>query len=507
VFNRLGLRNEIVLQLSLLMAASIIFVSFLIIKVSEQELLQQRILHNTSLLHLLTTNLELKNRTQQDIERQLQQILHKFRPKLGMKAIAVLDSNNSTSQAITGEISNWPDRKESNSARLSGNISTKLRYRGFLQTLFDSSENHLLVTLPINHSYSKAKNLQAYFSLNDIHSLAYQTHGYLLLYIFLVGLTLVLFGSHLLGKIVVQPIKALQQASMNIASGNLQQSVSTSGPEEIYQLMDNFNRMSQALHNSRNETEAHIQALKQINHELEQTRDELIQAEKMASIGHLAAGIAHEIGNPLGALIGYLNLLGGQNGSVDTTLSQDILDRSRKEADRIDQLVRDLLDYARPGEETSISCEPIRVIKDAVLLLNQQNSLSSNRLLLDLPEELPNVPLTQRKFQQVLINLLINARDASPEHETITLTAEKVASHVRVKITDRGEGIEPTSLPHLFDPFFTTKTQGKGRGLGLFIAHRIISDAGGKFEVESESKRGANFIILLPITDSITDET
>lgn len=507
MFTRLGLRTEIVLQLTLLMAASIIFVSVLIMKVSEQELLQQRIQHNTSLLNLLTINLELKNRPQKEIELQLQQVLQHFHPKLGMKAIAVLASNKPISQVTTEEISNWPDVKESDIVRFSGSISTKLHYRGFLQTIFDPSQSYLLVTLPINNSYNNPVFLQAYFSLDDISSLAYQTHGYLIPYIFLVGLTLVLFGSHLLGKIVVQPIKALQQASINIASGDLQQSVPTSGPKEIYQLSDHFNRMSQALHASQNETETHIQSLKQINHELEQTRDELVQAEKMAAIGHLAAGIAHEIGNPLGALIGYLGLLRGQGESVNSPQSQDILSRSLKEAERIDQLVRDLLDYAHPEDEASTSCEPIKVIKDTLLMLNQQKSLSSGRLLLHLPASLPNVPLTHRKLQQVLINLLINARDASPKDENIILTAETGGSQIKVTVADKGEGISASLLPYLFDPFFTTKAHGKGRGLGLFIAHRIISDAGGKLEVESESNQGARFIILLPITESGADET
>lgn len=505
MFSRLGLRSEIVLQLSLLMAASIIFVSLLIMKVSEQKLLQQRIQHNSSLLTLIASNLELKNQSSKEIELQLQQALNQFHPKLGMKAIAVLNYRQPLHQATTEEISNWLDIKEGDLARLSGNMSKKLRYRGFLQTIVDPSDNYLLVTLPVNN-YNKSELLQAYFSLGDIRTLAYQAHGYLLPYIFLVGLTLVLFGSYLLGKIIVQPIKALQRASQSIASGDFEQSVSTVGPKEIYHLIDNFNQMSRSLHSSRSESEAHIQSLEQINHELEQTRNELIQSEKMASIGHLAAGIAHEIGNPLGALIGYLNLLGGQN-NVDAAFSQDILNRSQHEAERIDHLVRDLLDYAHPEGETRMSCEPIKVIKGAVQLLDQQNSLTSNKLLLHLPEQLPCVSITQRKLQQVLINLLLNARDASPAMETISLTAALEGNRIRMIVTDRGEGISPIDLPHLFDPFFTTKPQGKGRGLGLFITHRIINDAGGKIEVESDSEQGTHFTLLLPITEASADET
>lgn len=504
MFRRLGLRNEIVLQLSLLMAAAIVFVSLLIMKVSEQELLQQRVQHNASLLQLLTLNLDLQNRAPEEIEQQLQQILRRVHPDLGMKAIAVLDARNKTYQATVEKVPNWPDKRESDLAQLSRNMSSKLRYRGSLQTFFDPSDNYLLVTVPFGSNYNKSSLIQAYFSLNNIHSLAYQTHSYLVPYIFLVGLIMVLFGSYLLGKVVVQPIKALQQASQNIAAGDLEQSVSTTGPKEIHQMMDRFNMMSQALRVSREESEAHIHSLEQINQKLEQTRNELSQAEKMASIGHLAAGIAHEIGNPLGALLGYLTLLEGQN---DTALLQDILERSQKEAERIDHLVRDLLDYARPEEGIQPSCKPTKVIHDAVQLLNQQNSLSSDRLLLDVSEQLPSVAVTPRKLQQVLINLLLNAKGASPETEKIHLSAAINEKQFQLKITDQGEGISPSELPHLFDPFFTTKPQGKGRGLGLFIVHRIISDAGGKIEVESEPKKGARFIVQLPITESITNET
>jgi signal transduction histidine kinase len=506
LFNRLGLRSEIVLQLSLLMAASIIFVSLLIMKVSEQELLQQRIQHNTSLLKVLAANLDLKTRSPQEIASQLQHVLQQVDPNLGMTAIAVLDSNQIRYQATAGDVTNWPDKKEGALALLSRGMSTKLHYRGFLPDFLDPGGNYLLVTLPLNRNYNKAKVIQAYFSLDDIRALAYRARGYLLPYILLVGLTLTLFGSYLLEKIIVRPIKALQQASKEIALGHLQQSVVAGGPKEIYHLTDHFNRMSQALHHSRKETETHIQSLQQINHQLEQTRDELLQSEKMASIGHLSAGIAHEIGNPLGALLGYLNLLGGQIDATAADLSRDILRRSLHEAKRIDLLLRDLLDYARPDQETCPSCEPVSTIKEAAQLLDRQNQVDRNRLSLQLPEQLPCVALTPRKLQQVLINLLLNARDASPAEERIDLSAALQGDQVRVTITDRGAGIPPAERPHLFDPFFTTKPQGQGRGLGLFIAHRIVSDAGGKIEIESAPEQGTHFTLLLPVMKAGADE-
>jgi len=505
LFNRLGLRSEIVLQLSLLMAAAIVFVSLLIMRVSEQELLQQRIQQGTSIVKAITVNLNLKTSGSHDIENYLQKVLGQIHPSVGIKAIAVIDSRQ-THQSSTGEITNWLDEKESTFAQLSHSMSTKLRYRGFLQTLFAPSNNYLLVTLPTQNNDNKSQIIQAYFSLNDIHSLAYQARNYLIPYIFLVGLTLTLFGSYLLGKIVVEPVRSLQQASKNIALGNLEQSVPTSGPKEIHQLADHFNRMSQALHSSRKETENQIRNLEQVNQELRKTREALGRAEKMASIGHLAAGMAHEIGNPLGALIGYLNFLRGQLMTGNPELSQDVLNRSLKEADRIDLLVHDLLDYARPKEGASPSCEPTQAIRETIQLLNQQNTLDSSRLALHLPEQLPHIKLAQHKLQQVIINLLINARDASPTDEIIALSVTEKKNLVEVIISDSGEGIPPSDLPHIFDPFYTTKPHGKGRGLGLFISHRIVSDAGGTIEVESVPEHGTHFKLLIPTTESSTNE-
>jgi signal transduction histidine kinase len=279
----------------------------------------------------------------------------------------------------------------------------------------------------------------------------------------------------------------LQELTQSVASGHLEASVEMAGPREIADLADSFNRMMASLRQSREETRNHIASLQKVN-------DELIRSEKMASVGHLAAGMAHEIGNPLGAIVGYLELL---KSDLSDPGQRDLAGRSLVEAGRIDRLVRELLDFAAPSTCCGEVFDPVAVAGESLELLQNQGVLEGRRLEARLPAKLPCVRMVRHRLQQVLVNLLINARDATEAGDLIRLEGGVDQDTPWLSVRDAGSGIAPEVLPHLFDPFYTTKASGQGRGLGLAICQRIIEEAGGRIEVTSEPGRGSEFRVWI----------
>jgi two-component system NtrC family sensor kinase len=281
-----------------------------------------------------------------------------------------------------------------------------------------------------------------------------------------------------------------------VADGNLDLEVSEQGPREISALARSFNDMVGSLRASRRSTEDHIRSLQRANEDLQQTRAELIRSEKMASVGHLAAGMAHEVGNPLGAVVGYLELL---KTELSDARQRDIVVRAADEAGRIDRLVRELLDYAAPGQARVETFDPAAVMRESLDLLTNQGKFNRLHLVRDLPRSLPPVHMVRHQLLQVFVNLLLNACDASGEGGMIRIEGDVSDGSVRLAVADEGEGIPAEILGNVFDPFFTTKAPGKGRGLGLAVCYRVVAEAGGDIAVRSEVGKGSRFTVRLPV--------
>jgi signal transduction histidine kinase len=299
-----------------------------------------------------------------------------------------------------------------------------------------------------------------------------------------------------LNRNVVGPIRRLRTATAGVASGDLTPLAVPRGPGEISELAEAFNSMIAALQASRAETAAHIRSLQETNRALQQARDEVIRTEKMASVGHLAAGMAHEIGNPLSAAIGYLNLLSSEPVAP---AQRDLVERTLQEAGRIDRLVRDLLDYAAPVRAADEPFDPLAAVRETYLLLANQGAMEGAELLDRAPPTLGLVHMDRSRFMQVCVNLLLNARDAMPGGGEIALDAHRQGEELLVTIADTGHGIPPEQLPRIFEPFFTTKDPGKSRGLGLAVCQRLVSEAGGQIAVQSIPGQGSCFTLRLPL--------
>ncbi len=320
----------------------------------------------------------------------------------------------------------------------------------------------------------------------------------LVLYIFLFAVVIAVFGTILLSRTVIKPLKSLVEAAAKIGEGNFNVKVEVETQNEIGQLARAFNDMAEELAERQSHLERQLSELAEINRQLQKTQDQLIISEKMASVGKLASGVAHEIGNPLSIVSGYLEII-SKSKNLDER-ERDSLSRVEGELKRIHQIIRELLDYSRPpsGEREFVDLN--RAVLETTMLIEVQKGFRKIKTDLFLQQDLPLIPASRNQLKQVLINLLFNALDAMPNGGNLkikTCAANPEPGEVVIEICDSGVGIPPENLTKIFDPFFTTKEPGKGVGLGLSVSLRLIEAMNGKLEVESIPGQGSTFRIKL----------
>lgn len=313
--------------------------------------------------------------------------------------------------------------------------------------------------------------------------------------------------------VVHKPIKELTAGIRQVAQGDLDHSIAVRSQDELGVLADSFNKMTGELSEAHRELTGWAKTLEarvdQKTHELNRAHDQMMHVEKMASIGKLAAVVAHEINNPLAGILTYAKLLKKWLAGADSARREEILsslDLIESESRRCGDIVKNLLAFARA---TPLNFEPAdlkRIIDRCVLLVQHQLELGNIQLRLNLEQDLPAVRCDPAQIEQVLLALIMNAIDAMPAGGNLTLSARPIADkpQVELQVKDDGTGISPDLLPRLFEPFLTTKERGHGVGLGLAVSYSIIERHQGRIEVASEPGRGTTFTITLPVDAGAT---
>jgi two-component system NtrC family sensor kinase len=301
------------------------------------------------------------------------------------------------------------------------------------------------------------------------------------------GLILVIFtvGAVLVSRKVVQPLTRLEQATKSIARGDF-------GPihhparieSEVDRLVLAFNRMAE---------------------ELEARQEQIIHSRKIASLGTLVSGVAHELNNPINNIILTIDSLMGSR-KITEQRRLDMLNDILTQAVRASETVKNLLDFSRSNTAIIEDLDIGRVLQETIHISENQIAVNNIKLRVDLAKDLPVVKGNRQALQQVFINLLTNAVHAMPSGGELLVRAA-TENHRKIVITvrDTGSGIAEEHLPYIFDPFFTTKKMGKGTGLGLSVSHGIIRKHGGRITVESSPGKGSTFTILLPAKEEVID--
>jgi two-component system NtrC family sensor kinase len=301
------------------------------------------------------------------------------------------------------------------------------------------------------------------------------------------GLILLLFvvGAVLANRKVIKPLVELERATEKIGRGDFGPIRHSARIEsEVDRLVIAFNRMVE---------------------ELEARQEQIIHSRKIASLGTLVSGVAHELNNPINNIILTIDtLVGGRRVTAErrAALLEDIL----AQAIRASGIVKNLLDFSRAETSAVQNVNIPQLLKETFQIAGNQITLSKINLHQDVAPDLPEVRGNRQGLQQVLLNLIINAVQAMPGGGDLTVrAAQDKNKRIIMTVQDTGVGISDEHLPHIFDPFFTTKEVGRGTGLGLSVSHGIIKKHGGRITVESSPGKGSTFTVVLPTQEELID--
>ena len=301
----------------------------------------------------------------------------------------------------------------------------------------------------------------------------------------LIGVLVSTVLSYLLSRSISGPIRKLVLASKEVASGNLDTKVEITTTDELGKLAYTFNKMALSLRERDDK-------LKEL------TRSKLMESERLALIGQLAANVAHELNNPLTGIITYSHLLLEQTKAEDPT--KDFLQKIVNQADRCKEIIKGLLDFSRQKKPDKTLCDVNSVLIDCISLVENQALFHNIQIQSSLKIDLPSAVIDPSQIERVFMNMIINAAEAMEGngHLTIATRLDQDKSIIEVEFTDTGSGIEKENLEKIFDPFFTTKDTG--HGLGLAICYGIIKEHRGTILVESEVGKGTTFNVRLPVS-------
>jgi two-component system, NtrC family, sensor kinase len=309
-------------------------------------------------------------------------------------------------------------------------------------------------------------------------------------------------------RVVKRPLKILGEGTERLAAGRLGYQLDVRSHDEIADLARSFNTMSSQLKDAREEITQWGRTLEkrvdQKTEELSRAHEQMLRVEKMASIGKLAATVAHEINNPLAGILTYAKLLKKQfarenDKKYDEVLSS--LDLIESESRRCGEIIKNLLTFSRVTSMKHELADLNAVVDRCLRLVHHQLELQNIHLHLDLARGLPPVWCDPAQIEQVILALVMNAVGAMPKGGNLSLRSRKIDTgpQVQVDVQDDGTGIPPELVSKLFEPFFTTKERGHGLGLGLAISRMIVERHQGQIDVKSEPGRGTLFTVTLPL--------
>jgi signal transduction histidine kinase len=499
-----GLRTTIVVNISLVMLITMLLIGFVVITLAKKTIYDTKVETAENILrslqHLIVPTFKTipgKNTTLNKLVEDYAQ-LHK------LESIVLVDTSLNVLAATKSALSDSHISKEYVEKVIhSGNRLTEIKAtRG---------GKYLSIVAPLSGDQVVLGAIRIRLSLADVEEAIAHFQKTVMLFSISTAIVFIVVGSFLLTRYLVKPLERLIEATEDITEGYVPKQLESTGSNEIGALSVSLARMSDKLREDKDKIDTYVKSLEESNTQLKQAQDEVIRSEKLSSVGRLAAGVAHEIGNPIGIILGYVEILRQQVSEGPHT--NEPLERLEKEVMRIDTIIRELLSFSRP---TTVSLQPIQanaVIKEATTIISHQKGFQGIKLKLVLDEALPTIMADERLLQQLFINLLINAMDAMPEGGDLSVSTEyrSVSNHgpldytlpqdgVTILVSDSGVGIEQKHLEKIFDPFYTTKSPGKGTGLGLSVCHRIIESLGGVIRVQSIPGKGTTFAVILPVS-------
>ncbi len=338
------------------------------------------------------------------------------------------------------------------------------------------------------------------------------------LYMAVVALALMVFLYMGVTRLILRPVDLITRSAERVADGARRLELPRRAPRELAELGRSLQHMTAALLAKEERLREQLGEIEKKSLALAEAQATLARSERLASVGRLAAGLAHEIGNPLAALMGFEELL--LAGGLPPEREAEFLRRMRAETERIHRILASLLEFARgdarpsgllgagaelptPGSRGAEPGDVEAAVTDTLALLRPQRALRELTLATELQPALPRVALGTAELVQVLLNLLLNAAHASPPGGTVTVSAARIGAErfVTLSVEDEGPGVPVALRSRLFEPFVTTKEVGEGTGLGLAVCRGLVTAVGGAIGLDAAHERGARFVVRLPVVE------
>ena len=453
-----------------------------------------------------------------------------FFPPDDIADAVLLDQNYNLVYSVSSRFEGHQQLKSLTRQSISGNSPSST----FIDTswaLFWLQSRYLALAVPVLHQNQPIGGIGVAIPLQPIDTILRRFQKILLIYIIINATILTFVGVYRLSKVYLEPIQRLVKRAENYKEDDGLFFAVRKEDNELHLLSKSLNLMLERISKDKKRLRSTVSSLERANFDLKQAQREIIQAEKLASVGRLSSGIAHEIGNPIGIIIGYLDLL-KQDDITDKEKSEYIR-RTEDEINRVNVIIRQLLDLSRPSNDGMETIRVHDVIEEVTDVIKYQSSMNDVRLDLELFAEADSVRADPNQLRQVFLNLLLNSADAismntadedksgqimvkssiEPKPVDMPGDAGTISKVLKLQFCDNGPGIDSEYLANIFDPFFTTKEPGKGTGLGLSVSFMIIESLGGKITAESQPGSGTCMLIYLPLckepaltSDAVSEE-
>ncbi|MEJ2429123.1 MAG: ATP-binding protein [Deltaproteobacteria bacterium] len=539
---QMSLRAKVVLSLTFLMASAMLLIGMVMLKLSQRDLVRAKVEQGLVLKRAVERLLMSSGDGEIDLAKSSSLLAGLQTGSLeNMTPWKITVANHNGLVVYSGD--NKKTSGKQPLAKLKRVIQFGVESVSFSptpQTFWPQLPEKVVIAAPLIKDRKVIGALQLEATLADVRQSLADSQKLLLFYIVLDILILVAFGAYVFSKLVVKPVQRLMQTAESFQEGDVIPDVSAGEQNELGKLSQALNAMLQRLAENKQELRQHISSLEQTNLELQRAQQEVIFSEKLASVGRLAAGIAHEIGNPIGIVLGYLELL--QRKDIDEGERLELVGRMGSEIQRVNQTIRQLLDFSRPtsNERRTISVHPL--IQETVGVLDHQLRNKDIKVILELEARTDVVFANPDQLKQVFLNLMVNAADAmeatrdrpqggelhvrTRDSTEENLVQERSAGRplrrrtdpvtadyrhlrrrgitpgerwLRIQFADTGVGIPKENQKRVFDPFFTTKEVGKGTGLGLSVSIQIIETLGGRMDLSSNPGEETKLTIQLPL--------
>lgn len=506
-----GLRAGILTQLIFLIIAAMLLINMAMVKFSERDLLQAKANTGRLLIYALEQHIrhllvEKKSPLKEiQLDPQFKRRVTQLLDGGGFSGVFIIDrAGNPVFSA--GLSSGDKENVLSNTREAMATRMFSTNFSGSTWGVLWYNKKNMMISAPLSLEVRPLGGVSISSSLIPLYQTLRNSEKIIFLYILLDTLVLATAGIYLLSRIAVRPIHKLLKMTEEYKEGDFVPALEETSKNEIGELSRSLSIMLRRLDDNKKELKAHITSLEKANVELKQAQNEVIRSEKLASVGRLAAGIAHEIGNPIGIILGYLGLI--KKGDIGDEEKEDFLDRIESEITRINRIIRQLLDFSRPSSGKPEKTHAHELIMNTVNMLKPQPMMEDISLTFALESASDTVFADPNQLQQVFLNIIMNAADFlagknlsedSSSKKEIIIQSKNADDYIELRFVDNGPGIPEEEHDRIFDPFYTTKEPGKGTGLGLAVCYRIVEGLGGTIGIESEIGEGTTVIIKLPI--------